>query len=289
MEPFDLYSTPIDEWFKKPIAIHRYKSICLWTDLLGFSKQIKENNWNPSDNKWNMIAGRLRRAHQTFVEQTQAGLGKALILNDGLGYVFDTDDQDLSTLSYYLMLCVRAHCAINAAEKENGYPGGRSILAYGEGIQYFLPEIHLDDFVFRYTREKPMEMSRLARMTGNPTIVYNPAAFQMNTAFSKAFLLDELGSNYKITGNGFFIDQSVFELVREKAISKEQIEQEDSENEVRFRVYPTQRNCYPGRVLFGFRMSKAIPVESEKYNTSVYRIDGFSPVDEPLPFEIKLD
>ena len=46
-----------------------------------------------------------------------------------------------------------------------------------------------------YSKPQGAELSDLAQKVGNPVVIYNPKELQMNTAFSKAFLLDEGGSS----------------------------------------------------------------------------------------------
>lgn len=288
MDNRDYFFTPLQERLLAPSAPKKYTSICFWTDLLGFSAPLLECNWKPSDELWTTIVDRLRHAHGAFTSNVVSLTARTMILNDGLGCVLNVDKIGLNDISWFLMTCIRAHIEINMYERQNGLPGARSVLAYGEGIEYFPPSITADDYIFRYTRKNPMEMSVLAKTIGNPTIVYNPVDFQMNTAFSKAFLIDEIGSGQQISGNMFYIDQSFFDMVTTKASFKSQIEwTEGSNNDVVYRVYsdPSDQN----HAYFGFRMTNALPISSGKWKSNAYRIIGYSPVDEPLPFEIALD
>lgn len=278
--------TPMTKKLSKSSSPVKYHSLCVWSDLLGFGEPFIENNWDLPDGAWNETAERLFKAQREFIGYNTIP-SKILILNDGLGCVLSTDNVPLNSIAFFIMSNMRAHMVINCQEKQIGLPGARSIMAYGDCIRYLPPEFHLDDYVLPYTRSNPNELSNIAKRTGNPTIVFSPREFQMNTAFSKAFLLDEAGHKYGIGGNNFYIDQSFFKYIDSLIPDKKQILWNESNNDIDYKVYVTPEDHR--YVQFGFRMSKEITVDYKNWKTKVYRIDSFFPLDEPLPFEMPLN
>lgn len=79
---------------------------------------------------------------------------------------------------------------------------------------------------------------------------------------------------------------SFFEYIDSIVPDKNQILWDETNKSIIYRVYATPEDH--NYVQFGFRMSKEIVVNLNDWQTKVYRIDGFSPMDEPLPFELTL-
>ena len=102
--------------------------------------------------------------------------------------------------------------SINKEEHLHKYPGCRSVISFGENIEYLADEIRLDDWVLNYTKNGN-GISNFAKAYGNPIIIYNPKELQMNTAFSKAFLLESEGSRIGLCGNNLYIDKSTIEAI----------------------------------------------------------------------------
>ena len=75
--------------------------------------------------------------------------------------------------------------------------------------------------LLNYSRPDPADLGTLAKKHANPIVVYNPEPFQMNTAFSKSYILDSLGSSYGIRGNKFYIEHAVIDFMKELALVHE--------------------------------------------------------------------
>ena len=45
--------------------------------------------------------------------------------------------------------------------------------------------------------------------------LYNPAEFQMNTAFAKAYTIDAIGSKERIFVNGLYIEELFLNLIKD--------------------------------------------------------------------------
>ena len=256
---------------------------CLWSDLLGFGNVFAQNNWDLDDKTKKQVYSRLKAAHSAVLYYSSFR-ERNLILNDGIAKVFHPlskfeDKNNIISISLFFRSCVELHLSINKTELENNYPGCRSILAFGESIEYLVDEIKLDDYVMNYTKPQGAAISNFAKNAGNPTIIYNPKELQMNTAFSKAFLLDEGGSNAGMPGNNFYIDESVIKAVISysndkgyKSVWKE------TENGLCLFIPYNSDNIH--EVIMGFYFDKKITPKNVRYNTTIYRLKCFYPHDE---------
>lgn len=112
----------------------------------------------------------------------------------------------------------------------------------------------------------------------------------MNTAFSKAYILDDYGSEAGIDGCGLFVDESFFELVRKNAIASsgrfEFIEQ--VQDGALFRAISDAKSdkAYPWAM--GFLVApEPIVVDTPRLKTTVHRVVEFYPYDEkPTEYRI---
>ena len=60
----------------------------------------------------------------------------------------------------------------------------------------------------------------MANSVGNPIVIYNPKEMQMNTAFSKAYILESGGGKAGLPGNYMYIDKSVIDAIDKYARDK---------------------------------------------------------------------
>jgi hypothetical protein len=211
----------------------------------------------------------------------------SLILNDGLVKLHEYDGNNEGFHpGFFLRSCVETHMDIKMEEQRDNLPGPRSILSFGEAIGYLSENFTVDDYVFSYTKPKGQEISNLAHQTGNPIVVYNPSSFQMNTAFSKAYILDSLGSKSGIKGSNIFVDESVIDFSKWFALEtgKNLIYEE---NQSSLKVIVENPNSYPA---WGFKMERGIEVEYKGWKTKIYKLISYYPPDEKhTEFEILIE
>lgn len=252
------------------------EGFCFWSDLLGFGNIFFENGWKLSDAQKEEVSSRLHRAHSELLRYSLPLTEASLIINDGLVKTIPIHPWlhgDIIGLS--LRNCIETHMAINRTENAHGYPGARSVLSFGESIRYFTPEVKVDDYVLNYTKKNPDDLSETAKISGNPTVVYNPVPFQMNMGFSKAYILDNLGSKSGVSGNSFFIDEDVLGFSRRFAAENNiKFIQETIEGQEGF--YLKKRENYSH---WGFTWSEEITISHKNWNTKVFRISAFYPPD----------
>ena len=267
-----------------PPKLKTRKCFCMWSDLLGFGNIFVQNNWKIDDKAQREIYNRLEAAHSAVLYYSSF-LERNLILNDGIAKVFHPrskfeDKNNVLSISLFFRSCVELHLSISKTEHEHNYPGCRSILAFGENIEYLADEIRLDDYVMNYSKPQGAELSDLAQKLGNPVVIYNPKELQMNTAFSKAFLLDEGGNKAGLPGNNFYVDESVINAVIEYSEYNGYSPILEKTNEGLFLFLPYKDNN-PHEVVVGFCFDSEIIVpQGIKYDTKVYKLKRFYPHDE---------
>lgn len=267
-----------------PPKLKSKQVFCMWSDLLGFSHHFTECNWNLSQKQKQKIYDRLVAAHSSVLYYSRPN-ERNLILNDGIAKIYsipEYEENALGALGLFLRFCIELHMTISNTEKHDGYPGCRSVIAFGEYIEYLADEVRFDDYVFNYSKPQGSDISDVAQRMGNPLVIYNPKELQMNTAFSKAYILEGYGSRVGIEGNNLYIDQSVIDVIIEYAQKqkKEVVWQEFAEEN--WFLVPYDSNN-PNEVFLGFAFDKdPIKVEGQKYNTTVYRLRKLFPYDEKV-------
>lgn len=269
-----------------PPKIKTRNSFCMWSDLLGFGNVYSDNNWDLNDKQKHEVYDRLVAAHSAVL-YFSTPFERDMILNDGIAKVFMPDDgpfnkSDINSVSIFFRHCIELHMAISQTEKANGYPGCRSVIAFGDSIEYLAEEVKFDDYVLNYTKPEGHEISSIAGRVGNPTIIYNPKELQMNTAFSKAFILESGGSKAGLPGNNMYIDQSVIDAIIKYGEKKSLIHVwQELDNELRLLIPYDKDNL--NEVVIGFAFDKVvIPPKVGRYTTKVYKLLKLFPYDEPV-------
>lgn len=260
---------------------------CMWSDLLGFGTDWMKCGWNPDRSLQHKIYERLQNAHSSVL-YFASPFEHAMILNDGVAKIMREDNKwwnsktGIQEFSLFFRSCIQLHLSINEVEESHGYPGTRSVFAYGVGIRYLAEEVSFDDFVFNYTKPKGSEICSTAQQNGNPVVVYNPKELQMNSTFSKAYIIESIGSSQNIEGNKFYIDQSALDAIDKLARNggfKPVVENNGSNTTL---LYPYEDDL--DRVLLGLELSSPIEIRygniPDKWNTTVYRILKYYPFDE---------
>lgn len=196
------------------------------------------------------------------------------MFNDGMAHVLTVSGVSILEIALLMGAFINAHLLINIREGLDGYPGARTILAYGAGCSYVHPDLMWDDFFF---------VTGTSANTNDTVVAYNPSDFQMNTAFSKSYLLDSLGSRYGLGGNHFYIDQSFLDFI--ELIKKENtsisIKAEDDDRSISYCVISSDRKGQE-RFLWGYEMSHPIKIEYHGWNTNAYKIYKYYSLDESL-------
>jgi len=184
---------------------HVFDTFCSFMDLSGYGAGLRTCNWD------------LEKAQRTGLIQDLAyflELGahsipsptseeRVLVLNDAIARTVDPAPAiDMLAMTLYLRDLVTTHCQILYGLRDRDL-GLRTVLSGGQRIQYAPHEepIKASERVFG---DDP---NRIFWVEGN-SVVYNPYHFQMNTAFSRAFLIENAGSGEGIQSNRIYVDSA---------------------------------------------------------------------------------
>ncbi|MBC9786368.1 hypothetical protein H1S01_18075 [Heliobacterium chlorum] len=288
------YSTNVIKKIDKVYDVKLVDSFCCWSDLLGFGRNFTEKNWVLNTGEWEKVTDRLVDAQNICFENIIPFNEFALVLNDGIVRSFSIDNRidHISILSVWLRSCVYFHIQVNKMESYKGLPGVRTIIASGQRAEHNFENLTLDDFVFNYTKPDPNGISQVAKTSGNPIICYNPKAMQMNTAFSKAYIIDEAGSSQEVSGANLFIDQSVIDLIlklsRKFSYHCGEIEWVDKQEYV---IFGVPKKGHKDFYHLGFELYKPeIHFDTKTLKTKVWKVKSFYVHDEkPKDFKINID
>jgi hypothetical protein len=187
--------------------------ISSWTDICGFGSLLAQAKWDLDTfqnegmvrflNEFHFIAGR-----PLLVNIDPFPNDKVIVLNDGIARTIDlfhSDTLHAHTFLVYFRDLLFTHYHLLRYTKSFKI-GVRTILAGGQRVQYSPPSTtgHLSLY---YDEKNPSDFGKKLLAT---TFVYNPAEFQMNTAFAKAFTIDSLGTKNNINVNGLYIESTYF-------------------------------------------------------------------------------
>ncbi len=268
------------------------KNLTVWSDLLGFGKEFYNNQWELNPEAWQKIDLRLKNFYRQHYLNFSSLNEYIFILNDGivrtipLVWKDTTIVNQLLEVSMWIRNIVISHVNVNRDDNI----GARTVLSYGERFNSFLDEITVDDLVYNYTKKDKKAKSQLALNTGDYTLMHNPRQLQMNTALSKSYIIESLGSNQGIDGNNFFIDKSFFDYLKsivKNIVKNNEILEVIDENNLFVIKYKDELEI-ECNWLMGFEIKNQIEV-SKPFMTTVYKIKAFYPHDEnPKEFKFEM-
>jgi hypothetical protein len=205
------------------------------------------------------------------------------MLNDGIARATLEAVRDPTVLSYWLRSCIWTHCGILQDDVASGHPGPRSVIAAGPSAVYAHEGLTLDDFVYNYSKAAPDKPGALAQKGVDPVIVSNPLPLQLNLAFSKAYILDQGGSAWGLSGPGIFIDHSVLDFVREVAAAHTLTTAIIDRDCGSHHLFALTMDPNETRYFLGFQLaSEPITISQKQISTTLYRLLAFHPCDEDV-------
>lgn len=204
-------------WLKsKSKELKIVECISCWSDVCGFGNLLQNNDW---DLRKVQDAGAIELLNAVYSIAGRISLpnidplpcDKIIVLNDGIARTVDLTHKD--KLDGYIFLMFLRDIILNhftlLRVTSNHNLGIRTIMAGGERIQYS-PTTMTGHSILSYDPESISEYGQKILKT---QFLYNPAEFQMNTAFAKAFTIDNLGTKHNIKVNGLFIESSFFNQI----------------------------------------------------------------------------
>lgn len=286
-----MYITNLDRKIDNIGEIKVIPTLCAWSDLLGFSTAFTESNWEPNDEKWKEIATRLQEMQIICARNMEPFYENCLVSNDAIIRNLDMYHKlQLFEISMWIRGLLYYFSSVNANEKGKGLPGMRLVLAAGKRLLHNVDKIITDDYVYNYTKPNPNEPGTATQKYGEKVVMYNHSFMQMNTAFSKGYIIDSIGSKGGISGNKFYLDISVIDFLKDYAaelgLSKKEIIDEEEKGIRRVAFVNKNNNWY----YLGFELSNPVKIHSKNLETTVYKLDKFYPWDEdPKEFCFELD
>ena len=192
-----------------------HKCIACWSDICGFGSILDKCQWDLNKMKNSNLLHILSIVHRHAVKPLLVNIDPypheiILVLNDGVARTVDLHNKN--AISYFSLLCylrdlIFMHANLLEATKSCKL-GFRTILAGGEKVQYSSTLFTGESTLFHGDK-----ISDFGQKLLDTNFVYNPAEFQMNTAFSKAYILDNLGSKHKIESNGIYVEHSFWNCI----------------------------------------------------------------------------
>ena len=187
--------------------------IGVWMDVCGFGSRLEEANWNLDILQSNGTLNLLSEVYQCVGHPFLVGVEpqpfeNILILNDGIARTVDFHNtQYIHAVQaiFYIRDLVLGHLHLLRLTNFHDL-GVRTVLAGGERIQYSA-ETFTGNSILSHN-EIPAEWGEKLL---KKNFLYNPAEFQMNTAFAKAYSVDANGTSAGFNVNGFFIEQMFFD------------------------------------------------------------------------------
>jgi hypothetical protein len=195
--------------------------ICTWYDLLGYGQPLMEANWNLKDKKCEDQLKRIKSLDLTHVNKfSSTHRTTSFTLNDGIVLNFDINSKLKYFKNQLIMVLddlLMEFEGLNYSDIRNGYPGVRGIITYGHRYDYTYAESTVS-------------------VADGFTSSFHPRVFQMNTAFSKAYLMESSGSKAGISGNHLYVDKYLIDKIEELIL-------EQNEDQLKFRVEKNLNNA----------------------------------------------
>jgi len=181
--------------------------ICAWYDLLGFGQPLVDSKWNLNDERCKGQLSRIESMHfgiSNFFSATHGSI--TFNLNDGVIANLDIEKSKLGFKPQLVMALddlILEFESLNTRDYRSGFPGMRGILTFGHRYNY----THTESTVM---------------VANNRTIAYHPKVFQMNTAFSKAYIIESSGSKAGISGNHLYIDEFLLDAIERLLLTEDE-------------------------------------------------------------------
>jgi len=181
---------------------HIYESFCAWIDLLGYGSAFYSSNW---DIRSPIALNNLKRIKllEPITTSIYSPYNETLFsLNDGFIRNFDITKNNVTEILGWFIDVMLKFKGINEADKENGFYGARGVIAHGSRVQYRqFDSLGKGDFIYASEETK--------RKYNEKRIVLTPSELQMNTAFSKAYIIESGGSQKGLIKNKLHIDEKM--------------------------------------------------------------------------------
>jgi len=186
-----------------------FDTFCSFMDLGGYGSGLRACNWDLEQAQQQGLIQDLayffRMGAHSIPSPTSEE--RILVLNDAIARTVDpAPGIDMLAMTMYIRDLVTTHCQILYGLRDRDL-GLRTVISGGQRIQYAPHEEPR-----RSARgDREIDVNRLFWNPGDQ-VVFNPFHFQMNTAFSRAFLIEGAGQAQGILPNRIYVDASWVEV-----------------------------------------------------------------------------
>lgn len=188
------------------MAIRITDSICLWSDLLGYGRNFYDTNWNINTEKSRENVDRISQLQPEWIDISNPFNETVFTLNDGLIRNYDLNSNTFAWFLSWIEFAIERFNRINQHDTEKGYPGVRGVMTIGQRVEYIHKDYEgLGEFIQTTAEKKSVYNKKI--------VVYSPKELQMNTAFSKAYIIEGSGTKMGVTGNKLYIDYNVIKKI----------------------------------------------------------------------------
>ncbi len=240
--------------------------IASWTDICGFGSLLKEAEWNLSKLQLIGAIELLNEVYEITANPLLPNIDpypndKIIILNDGIARTVDLkykkEMDSFSFLIFFRNMIFNHYYLLEITRRYN--VGIRTVFAGGQRIQYSRPNTTGHSLLYYDTEN----VSDYGKQLLDTTFVYNPAEFQMNTAFAKAFTIDSLGTKENIKVNGLYIEEDFLVLMGD--IKNIDIKFNNSLIEI----------SYKKKLVFNLNIAEKLIKNLKGINVEIYHIDKY--------------
>ena len=201
--PVRIETLNVDRWVTPFRLAAPMMTIACWTDLLGFGEQLRSARWKLSSPFAEVLVGRLERL-SALLRQFSLPHEQVVFINDGLvrtlsPFTYLPGDNQSANVRQWLQNCLMSHCMAACQEHELGLPGIRTVICEGDVLAY-----HSDGHGNEAFKRMP-----------EPGYLFYPVSIQLNTALSKCYIADSLGSKAGLKRGGFYMETAVLDKLIE--------------------------------------------------------------------------
>lgn len=251
------------DWEKRRLRkLKPVRTLTMWNDVCGIGRLLKQTKWNldtPIAADIIRVLGRCHDIgawHKWWTDPDHL-TEKILVLNDGIVTSLDVPETatvQLPNLCEYLKHLFMVHFRLYQYLREEKL-SVRTVISAGERVQY-VPE-------FGGTRENFVERA---------PDVYYPAHFQMNTAFSRAYIIDSLGRKNGVCCGNMYLDSSVLTLFKELD-KRVHICQTTDKDHIR-RDANLIKFTYGKIPYFDIELGEELPIQTKILKTRIFKVQS---------------
>ena len=231
---------------------------CAWYDLLGYGSAFKNAKWYL--NAENCLENYERIKKIGIKLCNPSALGKTLIINDGVIKTFDVEGtkKDILNIINFLVSFIDGFNEINKIDKDGDRNGVRGVFTFGQRYEY-------------------IQGNFLIKEDDKEIVAYYPKEFQMNTAFSKANIIEESGSRKGISKSYLYFDKYALDAIRKIADTTEGYSVTDycKDNEYYFVINMVKKPAVTlifDKKIIEYRYNEEDKIDTRGIETQIYKL-----------------